>query len=391
MIQPEELVGALAGRGYGFWAGVPCSFLTGVINHVLESPAVSYYGATSEGEAVALALGAAFADRKAVVLCQNSGLGNAVNPLTSLAYPFRVPLLLLVTQRGAPGVPDEPQHELMGRITTDLLDTMRIGWEYLPAGGGELEQAVARAVDAMERTSLPYAFVVPKDAIAEQERSLARPAARREPAAPHGEFELAADARPTRLAAIRAIASRLDGTQAVVSTTGKTSRELFALGHRPNHVYVVGGMGCASGIGMGFHEASGGRPVVVLDGDGAALMKLGSMATIGHYSPSRLVHVLLDNEVHDSTGAQPTVSGSVDFAAIAMACGYRYVARADRIESAASHVTEALERDGPAFIHVKIKPGSDPRLGRPDRTPAELKTEFLAWAAASSRASLAAR
>ena len=120
MITAQEFVGPALARGYSFWAGVPCSFLTPFINYVIGSPELEYIGAASEGEALGIAAGAHLAGRRTVVICQNSGLGNAVNPLTSLNYTFRIPTLFITTHRGEPGIGDEPQHELMGQITGDL-------------------------------------------------------------------------------------------------------------------------------------------------------------------------------------------------------------------------------------------------------------------------------
>ena len=140
MIEARSFVEPARARGYSFWSGVPCSFLTPFINYVLQDGALDYLGAASEGEAVAIASGAVLGGRRSVVICQNSGLGNTVNPLTSLNYTFKIPVLLIVTHRGAPGVHDEPQHELMGRITGDLLDTMEIPWKTFPVQDDEIER-----------------------------------------------------------------------------------------------------------------------------------------------------------------------------------------------------------------------------------------------------------
>ncbi|CAN5145682.1 hypothetical protein BH23CHL9_BH23CHL9_08370 [soil metagenome] len=132
MISADAFVQPALERGYSFWAGVPCSFLTPFINYVIGSPDLEYVGAASEGEALGIAAGAHLAGRKTVVICQNSGLGNAVNPLTSLNHTFRIPTLFITTHRGEPGLGDEPQHELMGQITGNLLPTMQIQWEIFP-------------------------------------------------------------------------------------------------------------------------------------------------------------------------------------------------------------------------------------------------------------------
>ena len=147
MIAADAFLEPAQERGFSFYAGVPCSFLTPLINRVISDPALNYVGAASEGEAVAVAAGAWLAGRRTVVMCQNSGLGNTVNPLTSLNHPFRIPTLLIVTWRGQPGLKDEPQHELMGEVTGSLLDTIAIGH----AGFPKEVDAVAAALDRAER------------------------------------------------------------------------------------------------------------------------------------------------------------------------------------------------------------------------------------------------
>src|SRR5262249_50282923 len=164
---------------------------------------------------------------------------------------------------------------------------------------------------------------------------------------------------------------RVDPEAAVVATTGKCGRELFTLADREQHLYQVGSMGGAAGMGLGV-ALNTSRPVVVLDGDGAALMKLGAMATIGAYSPLNLTHILLDNGVHDSTGGQATVSPGVDFAAVALACGYRYAASADSVGGFEAAMSGAKAAGGPALVHLRIAPGSMEKLGRPTVAPADV-------------------
>ncbi len=385
MIEADDFVVRVLRRGYSFWSGVPCSFLTPLINRVCGGVDLDYIGAASEGEALGIAAGAHLAGRKSVALCQNSGLGNMVNPLTSLQYPFRIPTLLLVSHRGAPGLDDEPQHELMGRIIERLLEVVHVPWEVFPDQVSEIEPALERAEKAIDASSRPFAFIVKHGALHDARALPATPVSVGAQAIPVGVFELAGPERMPRIEAIRTIRGALEGDEALIATTGKIGRELFTLGHRPNQLYVVGSMGCASAIGLGLHEASRRvgrlRRVVVLDGDGASLMKLGVLGTIGHYGPSGLTHVVIDNEVHDSTGGQPTVSPTVDFATVAAGCGYRHVWRVDSIGSLALHVREAREMSGPNLIHVKVAPGSIPNLGRPKLAPPQVKELFMSWLA----------
>ena len=375
MIEAGHFLNEAAARGIDFYTGVPCSFLTPLINQVASSRAATYVPAASEGEAVAIAAGAWLGGRGAAVMCQNSGLGNAVNPLTSLNHPFRIPALLVTTWRGQPGLKDEPQHEVMGQITQALLDTMRIPHQPFP----KRPDAVAAALDAasahMDGTGLPYALVMEQGSVAdagldEAPRQVPLPG-RLHDLAGHGD-------RPSRADLLGRLLAVIPDHAAVVATTGKCGRELFTLADRPQHLYQVGSMGGAAGMGLGVALTTG-RRTVVLDGDGAALMKLGALATIGAHQPATLLHIVLDNGVHDSTGGQSTVSASVDFAAVALACGYQAAWRCDSIPGFEAALRAALAAPGPAMIHARIRPGSMEKLGRPTVPPDQVARRFQAF------------
>jgi phosphonopyruvate decarboxylase len=372
VIEADEFIAAARGAGFDFYAGVPCSFLTPLINGVIGARGLGYVGAASEGEAVAIAAGAWLAGRQTVVMCQNSGLGNAVNPLTSLNAPFRIPTLLIVTWRGEPGLKDEPQHELMGEITGALLDVIRVGHAAFPSEAGEIAPALARATSAMAERDLPFAFIMRKGSV--RDEGLRQEPARVGPPGRRGDH-LEGGVCPPRIAVLERMLAGVPDDAAIVATTGKTGRELFTLADRPQHLYQVGSMGCAAGMGLGV-ALNTGRKVVVVDGDGAALMKLGTLATIGAYAPENLVHLLLDNGVHDSTGGQATVSPHVDFAAVARACGYRLAVRCDALAGFDAAFGEALAAAGPSFIHMRIAPGSLEKLGRPTIQPHEVARRF---------------
>lgn len=376
MIRAASFIEHLRGLGYAQYAGVPCSFFASLINYVIDHPALDYIGATSEGEAVGITLGAALAGRKTVTMCQNSGLGNMVNPLTSLNYPFRIPTLLIVTWRGQPGVKDEPQHEQMGRIMHPLLDTLEIPWLPFPTDESEISATMEKAEASMAERKRPFALVMQKGSIARHALHTRRETRRVETEVRAGP---AAKEMLTRTEALQLILESLQGDEAVIATTGKTGRELFTIVDRPNHLYVVGGMGTASAIGFGVAHALPRQPIVVIDGDGAALMKLGSLATIGFYQPENLLHIILDNEAHDSTGGQQTASGVLRFTAIAAGANYRAafaVAQRDEIHEA---VRALRQRRGPSLLHVKIRLGSPENLGRPTVKPHEVKERFSAF------------
>ncbi len=382
MLTAPEFLAAAGAAGIGFYTGVPCSFLTPLINRTASDRALSYIGATSEGEAVAIAAGAWLAGRETAVLCQNSGLGNAVNPLTSLNAPFRIPTLLIVTWRGQPGLADEPQHALMGSITHRLLDTIEVPHRRFPTGPADLADALAQARGAMDRTRLPFALVMQKGDLADETLS-----ERAHEPLPQGQrIDLRDGAGlPRRVEILERLLAAAPQTAPIIATTGKTGRELFTLADRAQHLYQVGSMGCASGMGLGVAMTTG-RRTIVLDGDGAALMKLGALATIGAYRPSGLIHVILDNGVHDSTGGQATVAPSVDFSAVALGCGYRTAIACDSAAGFAAAFGEALSTTeapgaGPVLIHSRIAPGSLHALGRPTIAPHEVAQRFRGFVA----------
>lgn len=371
MITAHEFI-AEAGRcGFDFFTGVPCSFLTPLINGVLNDRTLRYVGATSEGEAVAIAAGAWLAGRQGVVMFQNSGLGNAVNPLTSLNAPFRIPTLMITTWRGQPGVADEPQHTVMGAITHDLLRLVGVESAPFPTDAAALAPALARAADHLRAGGL-YALVMAKDSVADEPL---RPAPS-PPTVPGQRFDdPTAGEPPSRIAVLERFLARTDDDTAVIATTGKCGRELFTLADRRQHLYQVGSMGGASAMGLGV-ALNTWRKVVVLDGDGAALMKLGNLATIGSYAPPNLIHIVLDNGVHDSTGGQATVSASVNFAAVALACGYRHAASCRSLAGFEAALDQAARQSGPSLIHIRIAPGSLAKLGRPTVGPDDVARRF---------------
>lgn len=372
MIQADRLLAEAKARGFDFFTGVPCSFLTPIINTAISDRETSYVGAASEGEAVAIASGAWLAGKQTVVMCQNSGLGNTVNPLTSLNHPFQIPTLMFVTWRGQPGLGDEPQHELMGQITDVLIRDIGIGCTHLPDEEGAVVTALDAAQTAMQETNLPYAFIVAKGTVADADLDQVELVA-----PPIGDYTdlQKGGTRGTRYQTLERIVANAPTQAAIIATTGKCGRELFTIEDRDQHLYQVGSMGCASAMGLGV-ALNVDRPVVVLDGDGAALMKMGSLATIGAQAPKNLVHIILDNGVHDSTGGQATVSPIVDFARVALACGYRTGTVIDDLEGFDRAFSAAMTSDGPHLVHARIAPGSLSKLGRPTVKPPEVARRF---------------
>jgi len=379
MIRADQFLAPGRERGYDFYTGVPCSFLTPIINRVISDGALDYVGAASEGEAVAIASGAWLAGRRTVVMCQNSGLGNTVNPLTSLNFPFRIPTMMIVTWRGQPGLKDEPQHELMGEITGSLLDVIRIPHMPFPQDDGAVAGALDAAEAAMRESGLPFAFVMEKGSVDGEKLDQSPP-----PARPRGDASnlTTGGERPIRVTLLERLLAMAPDNAAIIASTGFCGRELFTLADREQHLYQVGSMGGASGMGLGVALNSD-KPVVVLDGDGAMLMKLGTLATVGAEAPERLVHIVMDNGAHESTGGQATVSSNVGFAQAAIACGYRTAAECDEAAGFERALAAALDGPGPHLIHARIARGSIDNLGRPTIKPPEVAARFKAFLAGS--------
>ncbi|KJK24774.1 phosphonopyruvate decarboxylase [Burkholderiaceae bacterium 16] len=383
MIEAAQFVEAARARGFDWYAGVPCSYLTPFINYVLQDPSLHYVSAANEGDAVALIAGVtlgAQGGRRGITMMQNSGLGNAVSPLTSLTWTFRLPQLLIVTWRGQPGVADEPQHALMGPVTPAMLDTMEIPWETFPTDAAEVGPALDRAVAHMDATGRPYALVMQKGSVApyelkQQERPAPRPRCTPVSPAPGA----SQDGLPTRREALqRVIAHTPPGKNVVLASTGFCGRELYALDDRANQLYMVGSMGCLTPFALGLALVRPDLNVVAVDGDGAALMRMGVFATLGAYGPSNLTHVLLDNGAHDSTGGQATVSPNVSFAGVAAACGYASAVEGDQLGTLDQVLSAAVQEPaaGPRFMALSIRAGTPDGLPRPTITPVDVKTRL---------------
>lgn len=377
MIAAAQFVEAARARGFDRYAGVPCSYLTPFINYVLQDPTLHYVSAANEGDAVALIAGVALGGRRGISMMQNSGLGNAVSPLTSLTWTFRLPQLLIVTWRGQPSVPDEPQHALMGPITPAMLDTMEIPWELFPTDPDMVEAALDRAVAQMDRSGRPYALLMQKGSVAPYPLMAgAGQVAHRESVAVRVQDDLAAT-RPTRHDALEAvIAASPLATTVVIASTGYCGRELHAIDDRPNQLYMVGSMGCVTSLALGLALVRRDLQVIAVDGDGAALMRMSAFATLGSYGPANLLHVLLDNAVHDSTGGQATVSPNVSFAAIAAACGYASADECTDLDGFATSLAIASS-DRTRFVTLAIAPGAPHDLPRPTMMPIDVMKRLM--------------
>lgn len=369
MINAADFLSACAERGFNLFTGTPCSYLKPLINATISLPEFKFVDSTNEGDAVAIACGTWLGGGAAVAMFQNSGLGNAVNPITSLSRAFEIPFLGITTLRGEPGgKADEPQHQIMGAITAEFLDLMKVSWEWFPRAKEEITPALDRARKAFDERRA-YFFImrdgdVDKFPLTKQDK--ATPAPR---VAIEGKFENSLMTRTQALESIRKVSKEA----ALLASTGKAGRELHDLEDSAQNFYMVGSMGCAPSLGLGIALASE-KKVVVIDGDGALMMRMGNMATLGRFSRKNLVHVLLDNEVHDSTGGQSSGSENVRFAAIASACGYSHCFEVS--DRAQFEKILSTEYNGTIFVHAKISAGSPENLGRPKTTPVEVAGRF---------------
>lgn len=348
MVNVESFVKLLVSRGIDFFSGVPDSLLKSFCAYITDNCSTRHVIAANEGGAVGIAAGHYLATgRLALVYMQNSGQGNAVNPLASLVDPdvYSIPMVLLAGWRGMPGVHDEPQHVKQGKITLPLFNTMGIPASVIPEVGWEpvVSAAVQRAMDEKR----PVALVVKKGLF--------------------GDYALrnrnADVAVLRRESAIERLLSEIPPDSVIVSTTGMISRELYEMrirrGEGHGHDFLtVGAMGDAVMIALGIAQAQPGRKVVCLDGDGASIMHMGNMAIAGRSSAANLTHIVLNNAAHDSVGGQPTVGGEIDLRAIAEAVGYN--------------------RPGhPEFRQILVAKGARRDLGRPKEPPQVNKALFM--------------
>jgi phosphonopyruvate decarboxylase len=373
MINTASFGTELKKRGFAFLTGVPCSYLKNLINFAINE--CEYIMAANEGEAVAIAAGASLGGKKSVVLMQNSGLTNATSPLVSLIHPFQIPILGFVSLRGEPGQQDEPQHELMGQITPDMLSIMKIKWEFLAQDFSEVQKQLERADQAIQNNE-PYFFIVKKGTFDHVElrgqrlekkiNQVNRPK--------NKEDEL-----PTRYEALKVINSLKDEQTVLLAATGKTGRELYEIEDSEHNLYMVGSMGCVSSLGLGLALARPDKTIVAIDGDGALLMRLGNLATNAAYSPPNLLHILLDNHAHDSTGGQQTASYNVHFSEIAANCGYPHVFYAHNLDELAEAIELYKMNKKLTFLYLKIAPGSKKPLGRPKLKPFEVKQRLQVY------------
>jgi phosphonopyruvate decarboxylase len=369
MLSPQNIYNLLKEAGFEFFTGVPDSLLKDFCAYISDhSTKQNHIIAANEGNAVALAAGHYLGKRTpAFVYMQNSGIGNAINPLISLAdgEVYSIPMLLMIGWRGEPGIKDEPQHIKQGRVMTKLLDAIEIPWFILDAKS-DAEDIFGQAIGVMMKSMSPVVLLVRKGTF-DQYKS---------------KNDYHADYPMSREQAIHCIVDSLGESDLVVSTTGMTSRELceyrVAQGHDLSRDFLtVGSMGHASSVAMGLAAVQGGRRVYCIDGDGSVIMHMGSLAIFGQMATSNSVHIVVNNGVHDSVGGQLTVGFNIDLVSLASACGYRKFVRVSTFNELHQFLGSMGNLEGPVFLEVLVRRGSRPDLGRPSATPVENRDAFM--------------
>ena len=348
--------------------GVPDSLLKNFSSYAFDQG--NDLIAANEGSAIAIACGYHLATGKIpLVYLQNSGFGNTVNPLTSLADEevYSIPVLLMIGWRGQPGINDEPQHIKQGRTQEAQLQALGIPYTILSDEEDEAASQLSKAFDVMRENSSPYALLVPPGSFGKYELQSVSTVK---------EYPL------KREEVLDLLVQKFGEQDVVVSTTGKTSRELFELRtkygqpHRQDFL-TVGSMGHTSQIALGIALEKTKRTVFCIDGDGSVIMHMGGLAIIGEQKPGNFKHIVINNGAHESVGGQPTAGFSIDFGKIAEACRYRKVFRAENKESLSTILSDFMEQEGPVFLEIRTQLGARPDLGRPTIAPADNKSDFM--------------
>ena len=372
MVEVKEFYNELLNNDISFFTGVPDSLLKSFCAYIKDNvSSENNIVSANEGNAIGLASGYYLGTRKiGLVYMQNSGLGNAVNPLASLAdkLVYSIPMLLVIGWRGEPNKKDEPQHKKQGVITTETLEMLGIKYEILDeaSNNDEMKLKVKKAYSYMKENNEPYALVIKKDTFDEYKLK----------------NNTVFDFEMTREEAIEIVVSKMKENSAVISTTGMASRELFELRekHKENHskdFLTVGSMGHASQIALGIALSNKDKDVYCIDGDGALLMHLGGLAIIGNAEPNNFRHILINNGAHDSVGGQETVGFKIDTLAIAKACGYKQCYSCSSKEELLNLSEKITTVEGPVLLEIKVKKGARKDLGRPTTTPIENKEAFM--------------
>ena len=371
-IAPIDFFNLLTNNGIDFFTGVPDSLLKEFCLCLDDNvPAQNHVITANEGNAIALAAGYHLGTGKLpLVYMQNSGLGNAVNPLISLCDPevYSIPMLVVIGWRGEPGVHDEPQHIKQGLIQEKLVTALDLPYTTISQTEANLETKLNSVITQAKNGKRPFVILVKKGTFNKYGKSAAST-----------EENLL-----TREESLKIILDKLPDSSVIVSTTGKTSREIFeirAAGNESHHqdFLTVGSMGHCSSIALGIALAQPNRKIFCIDGDGALIMHMGSLATIGKLQPNNFYHILINNRVHESVGGQKTAAENIDIPGLVRSNGYKTVLSCNNKDQLITHLKRFIQAAGPAFLDLLVKPGSREDLGRPTITPVDNKKDFMKY------------
>ena len=370
MLSNKQIYNQLIENEITFFSGVPDSLLKHFCSYITAHCSNgSHIIAANEGGAIGLACGHYLATgNPGFVYLQNSGIGNIINPILSIADPevFRIPMLIMIGWRGEPGIKDEPQHRKQGRVSESILKSIEMPYLVISQNISEAKKEIKFAIQSIRKYKSPFAILVKKNTFE-----------------PFHYMPLVNDSYSlTRERAIITIVDNLDKSDIIVSTTGKASRELFEYratkrnGHERDFL-TIGGMGHCSQIALGIALNKKEQNVFCIDGDGAAIMHLGAFAIIGQQESKNFKHLIINNGSHDSVGGQPTMGYQIDFCSIAKSCGYKYYSEVCDQESLARTINQIKTFKGAALIDIRVSKGSRDGLSRPTITPEENKLNFM--------------
>jgi len=367
MINAKEFLSKLKEEGLNYFSGVPDSTFKELISEICEDASVQHRIACNECEAISLSSGYHLATGKVgVTYMQNSGFGKTINPLTSLLSKevYSIPTVLLIGHRGKPNEKDEPQHKMMGKIMIKLLNDLEINYKVLPKDINLAIETVREMKELAEKEKYATALIIEKGTFE-----------------PRNNIKKIEDLELTRELAIKIIVDNLDKNSSIVSTTGKTSRELFetriSRGEFPTDFLTVGSMGCSSAIAVEISIQKPEKEIYCFDGDGAVIMQMGTLATIGNLKPKNFRHIIFNNNSYDSTGGQKTNSDSVDFGKVALASGYKAAKNVSSKEELIKEIIQLKNINGPSLTIINVKKGARKDLGRPTSTPIQNKEAFM--------------
>jgi phosphonopyruvate decarboxylase len=362
MLEPELFFNTLLKKDISFFSGVPDSLMKGFLTCVQKN-AEHHFITANEGAAVAMTTGYYLATNKVgLVYLQNSGLGNAINPLTSLANKevYGVPMLLMIGWRGQPGKKDEPQHQKMGEIVLQLLQVLGIQY-FIFSAGKEWEKPLDDAILLTKKINHPVALVIEGDFFKDTEIKI------------NDRYELSAEQ------VIESLFDVFDSNTLVICTTGKIGRLFYAVNEKHDlkitkYLMNVGAMGHASSIALALAKFTA-EKIVLLDGDGSLLMHMGSLPLAGSIDIDNLNYILLNNGAHQSVGCQPTIGFVVDFSVIAGACGFENTVQITSASGLEQWVKKFQSKK--QFIEIRINTKMPENLPRPKESFTSAKENLM--------------